>query len=106
MRTRAITDKELKALRQALPWRDGLAMQIMRDTGLRVSDMLSLRVSDLDSPTIRVKEQKTGKTRAVHLKPATRRELLQYVQGRPPTDKIIRCNRSMFLLPHFGHSSK
>jgi integrase len=94
MRTRAITDKELKALRQALPWRDGLAMQIMRDTGLRVSDMLELRVSDLNKPTIRVVEKKTGKTRVVHLRPATRRELLKYVQGRSQTDHIIRCNRS------------
>lgn len=94
MRTRAITDKELKALRRALPWRDGLAMQIMRDTGLRVSDMLALRVSDLNTPTIKVIEQKTKKLRAVHLKPSTRKELLLYVQGRPPTDPIIACDRS------------
>lgn len=93
-RTRAITDKELKALRQALPWRDGLAMQIMRETGLRVSDMLSLKVSDLDKPTIRVIEQKTGKARVVHLRASTRRELKNYVQGRPPNERIIRCNRS------------
>lgn len=94
MRTRGITDKELKALRRALPWRDGLAMQIMRDTGLRVSDMLGIRISELENPTIRVIERKTGNHRAVHLRPSTRRELLAYVRGRPPTDRIIRCDRS------------
>lgn len=94
MRTRAITDRELRALRLALPWRDGLAMQIMRDTGLRVSDMLRLTVADLERPSIRVVERKTGKLRVVHLRPSTRRELRRYVQGRPAAAPLIACNRS------------
>lgn len=69
-------------------------MQIMRDTGLRVSDMLALRVSDLNTPTITVTEKKTGKLRAVHLRPTTRRELRVYTAGLPPDAPIINCDRS------------
>lgn len=94
MRTRGITDKELKALRRALPWRDGLAMQVMRETGLRVSDCLGIRISALQNPTIRVIEGKTKKLRAVHLRPATRKELIAFVRGRPPTDYVFKCDRS------------
>lgn len=93
-RTRAISDKELKALRRALPWRDGLAMQVMRDTGLRVSDCLGIRIFELNKPTIRVIEGKTKKPRVVHLRPSTRRELRHFVQARPPTERIFRCDRS------------
>ena len=77
MRTRPITPKELHALLRILPPAAALAVRISADTGLRVSDVLAIRVSDI-APTMRVTERKTGKTRKVRLRPSTLRAATQY----------------------------
>ena len=69
-RTRPIASAELRALLKVLPDAAALAVRISADTGLRVSDVLSIRSGDL-APTMQVTERKTGKARRVRLRPAT-----------------------------------
>lgn len=78
-RTRAITSAELHKLLRRLDDPARLAVRIAADTGLRVSDILALR-SDQIAPTMRVTERKTGKTRAVRLRPATYKAAKAYAK--------------------------
>lgn len=91
-RTRPITPSELRRLITALPDGAALAVRISADTGLRISDVLSIRTADL-ARTMRVTERKTGKQRRVQLRPATLRAAKAYAAcyGR---DKVIPRNRS------------
>ena len=83
-------------MRRALSWRDGLALQAMIDTGLRVSDCLALRIAALHNHTIRVTERKTGHTRTVRLRPSTRAEILRHVGDRPLASRIWPIDRSTY----------
>lgn len=57
MRTKALTDKQLKMLFKVLPPRDVLICKIIRQTGLRISDVLALKKADI-APKITILEQK------------------------------------------------
>lgn len=92
MRTKGLTDRQLKLLCSALPWRDSLAMRIMRQTGLRVSDLLRLKKVDI-ARKMTVKEQKTGKTRTVYLTAALVKECALYASMHRGV-RLFNCNRS------------
>lgn len=92
MRTKGLTDRQLKLLCSALPWRDSLAMRLMRQTGLRVSDLLSLKKTDIARKMV-VKERKTGKTRTVYLTAALVRECAIYASMHRGL-KLFNCDRS------------
>lgn len=79
MRTRPINRSQLRALLDLLPDAAALAVRISADTGLRISDVLTIRVSDI-APTMRVRESKTGKERAVKLSAATLDAALSYAK--------------------------
>lgn len=91
MRTRPISPAELRRLLKVLPPAAALAVRISADTGLRVSDVLSIRCGDLQS-TMKVRERKTGKQRTVHLKPATLKACKAFAAHGE--DKLISVNRS------------
>lgn len=90
-RTRPITPAELRKLLKVLPPAAALAVRISADTGLRVSDVLSIRCGQL-SANMTVKERKTGKTRRVTLKPSTLRACKAYAAHGG--DRLIPVNRS------------
>ena len=76
---------------KVLPPAAALAVRISADTGLRVSDVLSIRCGDLQS-TMKVRERKTGKQRTIHLKPATLKACKAFAAHGE--DKLIPVNRS------------
>lgn len=90
-RTRPITPGELHKLLKVLPPAAALAVRISADTGLRVSDVLSIRCGDLQR-TMKVRERKTGKQRTVHLKPATLKACKAFAAHGE--DKLLPVNRS------------
>lgn len=90
--SRAVTKAEIKRLRYALPWRDSLAVAIMADTGLRVSDILLIRREQLRR-TMTITERKTGKTRRVRLSPGTLQSARAYVTTHD-SPYVIPCSRS------------
>lgn len=51
-------------------------------TGLRISDILKLRVRDVQGTHIRIKEKKTGKMIRRLINPTLRRELNKYIDGK------------------------
>ena len=94
MRTRALTDKQLKILYKALPPRDVLICKIMRQTGLRISDVLALKKTDIASK-MTVVEQKTKKKRTVTLTKALVRDCMIYAMQHKSL-KLFTCDRSTF----------
>lgn len=92
MRTKAISDRQLRMLCHALPWRDSLAMRIMRQTGLRVSDVLMLKKTDI-SRKMTIREKKTKKIRSVYLTDALVKECAIYASLHRGM-KLFNCNRS------------
>lgn len=93
MRTRAVTTTEYRRLLRHLPPREALICRIMADTGLRVSDVLSLRIWQIRR-TMRITEGKTSKTRVVHLSSATLAAARAYAGDRRPGDRLIHADRS------------
>ena len=66
MKTEYILWKEVDLILAALTPENGLVMRVALHTGLRISDILSLRPEQL-KPHFWVTEQKTGKRRQVGL---------------------------------------
>lgn len=94
MRTKALTDKQLKMLFKVLPPRDVLICKIIRQTGLRISDVLALKKTDI-APKMTVLEQKTKKKRTVTLTKALVRDCTIYGTTHRGM-KLFNCNRSTF----------
>lgn len=67
MTTNALQSAEWRILERLLMPANALAVEVMLETGLRVSDVLNLRTEQLKSTRLTVCECKTGKTRVVTL---------------------------------------
>lgn len=94
MRTRRVTDDERQRIRRKLNTADQLITDIAYQTGLRIGDILSLP-ADLSSTRIAVQEQKTGKTRVVHIKAATLRACKNYAARHAfPSGLLFDMDRS------------
>lgn len=89
---RPISRAEITRLRYALSWRDSLAVAIMADTGLRVSDVLLIRREQLRQ-TMVITERKTGKRRRVRLSPSTLQLARAYIATHD-SPYVIPCTRS------------
>lgn len=88
MRTRRINDDERRRLRRYLTKQDQLITDIAYQTGLRISDILALP-HDLHTTRIAVTEQKTGKTRVVHIKSKTLRDCQKYASSHASADGTL-----------------
>ncbi|HDR3890314.1 TPA: site-specific integrase [Bacillus cereus] len=60
------------------------------NTGLRISDILKLRVSDLKGSHISMREKKTGKQKRIQLTPSLKRELRWYIEERDDNEYLIK----------------
>lgn len=94
MRTKALTDKQLKMLFKVLPPRDVLICKIIRQTGLRISDVLALKKADI-APKMTVLERKTKKKRTITLTKALVRDCAIYGATHRGM-RLFNCNRSTF----------
>ena len=85
-----LTQAEYEAFRDALPtWRDRLIAMILRITGLRINEVLSLMVKEcaLDGPTsiIYVKRSKTrrgAEYEPIYINPGLGVQLRDYIKGQ------------------------
>lgn len=93
MRTRAITTAEYRTLLRTVPQRTQIALRIMADTGLRISDVLELTVGQI-ARTMHVRESKTGHVRTVHLTTRTLAACRAYAARRPAAARLIPHDRS------------
>ena len=88
-----IRDKEkIRDMKQALRKRnerDFILFMIGINTGLRVSDILPLRVRDVKGAKMRVLEQKTNKIRSILINEKLRIALDKYIKGMKDNDYLI-----------------
>lgn len=95
MRTRPVTTGEYRRLLKLLRTDIAVIARIAANTGLRVSDILGLRVGDLKR-AMSVSERKTGKVRVVHLSAATYKAAKTYAERMKleNSDLLFPLNRS------------
>lgn len=92
-RTKWIPASDCAVLLRLLRPENALALELALDTGLRISDVLSLRAAQIGSQRVTVHESKTGKTRRVYLRRALWERLkaiagsLYVFEGRDSPDK-------------------
>lgn len=53
------------------------------NSGLRVGDIVKVRVKDVQGWYITVKEQKTGKVKKIKMTKSLKREIREYIKGKP-----------------------
>lgn len=89
-----IRDKEmLKEIKKYLKdWneRNYVLFLIGIHTGLRISDILLLKVKDVQGWEIIIKEQKTGKPKEVKMPNESKRAIRSYIKGKPRHEYLIK----------------
>lgn len=64
--------------------------EIGNANGLRITDILTLRVKHLQIEKPTIKEQKTGKSKRIRIPSKTRRKLLEQTAGQAPEDFVFK----------------
>ncbi|USK85713.1 site-specific integrase [Peribacillus asahii] len=59
-------------------------------TGLRISDILLLRVRDVEGWNIFIKEKKTGKPRDIKMPSELKKAIRNYIKGKPKDEFLIK----------------
>jgi integrase len=60
------------------------------NTGLRISDILKLKVGDVKGTHISIREKKTGKQKRIRITPSLKRELNWYIEGKRDDEYLIK----------------
>ncbi|GAB6990870.1 site-specific integrase [Paenibacillus pini] len=64
-------------------------------TGLRISDILRLRIRDVSGSHISIREKKTGKQKRIFITPELKEKLTPYIEGKPPNEYLIRSREGI-----------
>lgn len=93
---REVSDiKKIKAELLQSSYRDYMFFEVGINTGLRVSDILKLKVSDVKGNFyIDIREEKTGKAKRFPLNETVRKELEDFISNKKPEDYIFESRRS------------
>lgn len=75
-------------------YRDYLLFVLGTNTGLRVSDLLRLRVRDIKSDHIYLREKKTGKAKRFKLNPQLVKMIQEYAHGKDKDDYLFPSLRN------------
>lgn len=74
--------KEIKSILKKKSYRNYMIFVLGINTGLRIGDLLSLKVEDVNNKShIIIKEQKTSKNKQFLINENLRRELNEYIEG-------------------------
>lgn len=95
MRVDLLYPEECAAIERALKGQYKTIWIIGLSTGLRISDILRLRLSDFEKDRFYIKEKKTGKLRRVYVRKRTRKAVNDYIQTRSSvcSDKLFSVSR-------------
>jgi integrase len=63
------------------------------NTGLRISDILKLKVEDVKGTHIVLREQKTGKQKWIRITPSLKREINKYIAGKDDNEYIFKSRQ-------------
>lgn len=75
--------------------RNYILFEVGINTGLRISDILQLRVRDLKAKYLYMTEIKTGKQKTFEMNPTVRRGLLDLLQDRDDDEYLIRSREGV-----------
>ncbi|MBE7104481.1 site-specific integrase [Bacillus cereus] len=73
--------------------RDYILFVMGINTGLRISDILKLKVGDLKGSHISMREMKTGKQKRIEITSTLKRELRWYIEEREDHEYLIRSRQ-------------
>ncbi|WP_163538293.1 site-specific integrase [Gracilibacillus sp. YIM 98692] len=65
------------------------------NSGLRISDILPLRVADAKKPYFSIRETKTKKQKRINITPSLRRELKGYIQGKEDYEYLFKSREGV-----------
>ena len=93
-----IRDKtKIKAMKEALlrrSHRDYMLFIIGINTGLRVSDLLTLKVSEVKGKDVHIiREGKTGKVRRIHINSTIKKEIESYTADKEPHEYLFQSRK-------------
>lgn len=87
--------KEIKQLLKKRNERDYILFMIGINAGLRISDILPLRIRDVRGEFLDVIEQKTGKPRPIPINDSLRKALNGYIKGKKANDYLIKSREGI-----------
>lgn len=87
------TVDKMKAYLKGKNERDYIMFMVGINTGLRISDILDLKISDVKGTHIRRKEIKTGKGRRTPINQSLRRALDHYIKGKEDNEYLIKSRQ-------------
>ncbi|WP_144505451.1 site-specific integrase [Bacillus mycoides] len=73
--------------------RDYILFVMGINTGLRISDILKLKVGDLKGSHISMREMKTGKQKRIEITSTLKRELRWYIEERDDKEYLIKSRQ-------------
>ncbi|BFH10680.1 site-specific integrase [Paenibacillus melissococcoides] len=76
-------------------YRNYIMFLIGIDTGLRISDILRLRVRDVAGSHITIREKKTGKQKRILITTELKQKLAPYIEGKPPNEFLIKSREGL-----------
>lgn len=86
---------KIKSALLASSYRDFLFFEMGINTGLRVSDILKLKVSDVRGKLyVEIREEKTGKAKKFILNEVLKSELENFIASKKPEDYIFESRRT------------
>ena len=86
--------KEIRDLLKDRNKRDWFLFSLGISTGLRISDLRTLRVSDVEDKThITIKEQKTKKRKKIKLNESVRAMIVEYIQDMNEDDYLFKSRQ-------------
>ncbi|MFY0521008.1 tyrosine-type recombinase/integrase [Lysinibacillus sp. UGB7] len=98
-RVMPIRDKEkLRQMKKVLKdqsERNYIMFMIGINAGLRISDILPLRVRDVKGEDMNVLEQKTGNEREIPINDSLKRALQKYIRGKKDNEVLIKSREGM-----------
>lgn len=65
------------------------------NTGLRISDILKLKVKDVKGSHISLREKKTKKQKRFQINPTLRRELAAYIEGKDDDEYLFKSRQGI-----------
>lgn len=64
-------------------------------TGLRISDILRLRIRDVSGSHISIREKKTGKQKRIFISSELKKKLAPYLEGKPANEYLIKSREGI-----------
>ncbi|WP_099157288.1 site-specific integrase [Virgibacillus ndiopensis] len=87
--------REIKRFLREKSERNYMMFVVGINSGLRISDILPLRVSDTKRPYFSLREMKTKKQKRIDMTPSLKRELKAYVEGKEDHEFLFKSREGI-----------